>query len=385
MAHALTLTAAAALALASAAFAQDTSEAKAAKPDLENQETKTLTIGDKAPSIDIEHWIKGDKVAKFEDGKVYVVEFWATWCGPCKASMPHMTSLQKDYKDYGVTFIGISDEPLETVTKFLDSTDKKSDKKWSDVVGYTLTTDPDKSAKNDYFTAAGQRGIPCAFIVGKDQHVEWIGNPHPESGDNFDKALDAVVKDSWNRDEFKAKWEKQEAERREQMEQQQAQMKEMQPLMQAMQDKDYGKAVELADALLAKDPKNLNVGMTKFMALVRSGDTPKAYAYAQELATAHAEEPMILNAIAWTIVDDEAIKDRNYDLALKYAKQANTLSKESNPAILDTLARCYYEKHDLANAVKYEELAVQNLGSYPNGDEIKATLKKYQDEAKKAG
>lgn len=47
--------------------------------DQEAPETKPLNIGDKAPKLEIEHWLKGDEVVEFEEGKVYMVEFWATW------------------------------------------------------------------------------------------------------------------------------------------------------------------------------------------------------------------------------------------------------------------------------------------------------------------
>jgi len=45
-------------------------------------------------------------VKGFDKDKTYVVEFWATWCGPCKATIPHLTKLQKEHPD--VTFIGVS-------------------------------------------------------------------------------------------------------------------------------------------------------------------------------------------------------------------------------------------------------------------------------------
>jgi thiol-disulfide isomerase/thioredoxin len=365
MAHVLKLTAVAALSLASVAVAQESKEEK---------QSKTMTIGDAAPAINIEHWVKGDKVAAFDDGKVYVVEFWATWCGPCKTSMPHITSLQQQYKDYGVTFIGISDEKLDTVTKFMDTVDKKSGKKWSDVVGYTLTTDPDESVKSDYFTAAGQNGIPCAFIVGKDQHVEWIGHPM-----QIDKPLEAVVKDSWDRAKFKGEWENEQAAGREMM-------KNRQALATAMKEKNWDKAIEILDGTLSKNPKDLAAGMTKFRVLATDANQPeKAYAFAREFGKANADNAMALNAIAWTIVDDAAIKERDLDLALEFARRANAVSDEKDPAILDTLARCYYEKGDLANAVKTQEQAAKNAGSDEMGEEIKANLKKYQDELAKKG
>ena len=60
-----------------------------------------LQIGDAAPELKVEKWVKGDPVTTFEKGKVYVVEFWATWCPPCIKSIPHLTELQKQYKEKG--------------------------------------------------------------------------------------------------------------------------------------------------------------------------------------------------------------------------------------------------------------------------------------------
>src|SRR5262245_10257818 len=68
---------------------------------------KKLSVGDAAPAITVDKWLQGDEVKKFEKDRVYVVEFWATWCGPCIVMMPHMSDLQQQYKK-DVTFIGFS-------------------------------------------------------------------------------------------------------------------------------------------------------------------------------------------------------------------------------------------------------------------------------------
>ena len=58
-------------------------------------EQPTLKVGDKAPPLGKGQWVKGEPVKEFESGKVYVIENWATWCGPCIAAIPHVTEIQK--------------------------------------------------------------------------------------------------------------------------------------------------------------------------------------------------------------------------------------------------------------------------------------------------
>ena len=101
-----------------------------------------LTVGSKAPSIDVEHWLQdGDgkfsHVKEFKSGKVYIVEFWATWCGPCIAAMPHISELQDKYADKGVQVISVSDEDLETVEGFLEKKVRGDSEKTYDCLLYT--------------------------------------------------------------------------------------------------------------------------------------------------------------------------------------------------------------------------------------------------------
>lgn len=169
-------------------------------------QSKLLTIGSEAPALDVEHWVSDGQgffkpVKQFEKGKVYVVEFWATWCGPCIHSMPHLVELQNKYRGQNVQIISISDEPLETVQEFLarETNDLSGEPSTFGALtsAYCLTTDPDGSSQAAYMEAAKQGGIPTAFIVGKDSKIEWIGHPM-----EMDEPLAAVVADSWNRSEF---------------------------------------------------------------------------------------------------------------------------------------------------------------------------------------
>lgn len=138
-------------------------------------------VGDPAAPLAVKEWVKGKSV-DVKDGKnVYVVEFWATWCPPCRTSIPHLTEIQKKFKDKGVVVIGVSTEKLDTVKKFVE--------KQGDNMNYTVAIDDGGKTSKGYMTAYNQNGIPHAFIVGKDGNVVWHG--HPMSG--LDKAIEKIV------------------------------------------------------------------------------------------------------------------------------------------------------------------------------------------------
>ena len=333
-----------------------------------------LTIGDKAPAIEISHWIKGDAVTKFEKDKVYVLEFWATWCGPCVAGMPHLSELQKKYADKDVTIIGVSNEELETVTEFLTKKHEKEGKTHNDRTEYTLATDPDKSADNDYMKAANQNGIPTAFIIGKSGKIEWIGHPM-----GMDDALAAVVKGTWDRKPFKKEFEK-----RQELEKKLEAIREK--ISKNWKSEDWAAAIKAVDEHLALDEGNTQLQVMKFVLIAgKQGEYERAYKYAAMAVEEAWDNGHTLNAWAWTIVDEEDLEKRDLELAMKAAKRANKLTEGKDAAILDTLARVYYEKGNLKEAIKYQRKAVDSLVGEggPMAEGITRALKKYEDEADK--
>lgn len=144
----------------------------------------TLKVGDKAPALKVGKWVKGDPITKLDPAKVYVIEFWATWCGPCKQSIPHLTELAKKYKGK-VTFAGISVWERGDVPAFVKSMGAKMD--------YSVATDASNDhMANAWMAAAGEHGIPSAFVVGKDNKILWIGHPMDPRRD-LDKVLGEVI------------------------------------------------------------------------------------------------------------------------------------------------------------------------------------------------
>ena len=66
----------------------------------------TLKVGDPAPKLDVGEWVQGGPIKDLEKGKAYLVEFWATWCGPCRVSIPHLNEIHTKYKGKDLVVIG---------------------------------------------------------------------------------------------------------------------------------------------------------------------------------------------------------------------------------------------------------------------------------------
>ena len=147
-----------------------------------------LKPGDPAPPLAVSTWLRGAEVSRFEPGKVYVVEFWATWCGPCRQIMPHMGDLQDEYRDKGITFIGFTSEANDKEEKVNAFIAKQGAK-----LGYTFAWGSGSETHNAYMKASGQNGIPCSFVVNKEGKIAYIGHPL-----FLDYVLPKVLDGSWD-------------------------------------------------------------------------------------------------------------------------------------------------------------------------------------------
>ena len=110
--------------------------------------------------------------------------FWATWCPPCKRSIPHLTELQKDLGGNGLQIIGISDEPVDLVSNFVKEKGSSMD--------YTVATEKKDAhtVHERWMKAAGKDTIPTAFVINRAGKVVHIGNPLE---DNFDRIVKMTV------------------------------------------------------------------------------------------------------------------------------------------------------------------------------------------------
>lgn len=340
--------------LALPAAAQDGGTAAPAKAP-EKAKPK-LGAGDKAPALSIAKWLKGSPVESFESGKIYVVEFWATWCGPCRVSIPHLTELQKKFADKNVTIIGVSAEDEEKVVA--DFVSKQGDK-----MDYVVAWDREGATDKAYMAASGQQGIPTAFIVGKQGTIEWIGHPM-----EMDDVLAKVVDGTWDAKSY--------------AEQQRIVQDLMKEFQKAGRNGDVDKLVAVAKQGLEKAPKQAGrMVMIAFSQQLAAGKIEAANAWAKELtAGAMKDDPMILNGIAWSLVDPQApVQGADLDAALAAALRADELTQNKDPQVIDTLARVYFKKGDKAKAIELQTKAVE-LAPEDFKEELEKSLKEFKGE-----
>ena len=319
-------------------------------------EKATLKVGADAPPLAIAKWVKGDAVT-LEKGKIYVVEFWATWCGPCIRGMPHLSELQEQYKGK-VTFVGVTKEDPNNA---LDAVEKMVQEKGPGM-GYTVAWDDAGKTYAAYMDASGQRGIPRSFVVDGNGKIAYIGHPV-----TLDFVLSRVAAGTWNAEKGVAELG--------------AAFKRGQELF------DMDRTMTL-QALPAFEKEHPDVAIAfesaKFQLFLLSRKTEAATALGAKMMEKGVKynSPNLLNEVAWTIVDPELdVPNRDLDLAMKAAEKAVELSK-GDAAIIDTLARVYHWRGDLEKAIELQTKAVEKAqgGDPDNLISLQETLDQYKAE-----
>ncbi|MEO1584915.1 MAG: redoxin family protein [Planctomycetota bacterium] len=278
-----------------------------------------LTVGDRAPELKVASFIKGAPISEFEEGSVYLVDFWATWCGPCIASIPKLTEMQEKYADDNFTVLAVSvlerpegDALIEHVSGFVEKRD--------DEMRYTIAVDDDGAMADSWLRASGQQGIPTAIIVGRDGNVAWVGYGTDPS---LPGVVDDIVNDRW-------------------------------------------------DMAEAREAPMQRAWYAHFMK-VAGTDTDRATRLAAALFDeGKLTDPAALNGVAWRIVENEGWSEAAAGVARDMATDALRRMNKDDASTLDTLAWAYYRLGEYDNAIETQERAVANAGD----GQLKAELAK---------
>ena len=120
----------------------------------------------KAPNFVVEKWLTPQPST---DGKFILIDFWATWCGPCKQAIPHLNGLHAKYKDQ-VVFVGLSDETEREVRQLS-----------SPQIDYSVAIDTEHRMKSEIKVT----GIPHVILIDPHGYVRYEGHPNYLTDQNF--------------------------------------------------------------------------------------------------------------------------------------------------------------------------------------------------------
>jgi thiol-disulfide isomerase/thioredoxin len=121
--------------------------------------------------------IKADyiKTAPVTAGKPVMLEFWATWCGPCVASIPHINEIHKKFEPKGLVVIGLTQESNSEIRSFVRKNKME----------YHVATDKGGKLNKEL----GVVGIPHSVLLSKTGEVVWEGHPGSLTDAVIEKAM----------------------------------------------------------------------------------------------------------------------------------------------------------------------------------------------------
>ncbi|MBL8862209.1 MAG: TlpA family protein disulfide reductase [Planctomycetes bacterium] len=362
--HARSFALATLTALAAATLVPARSQAAPALPVQEPAATK-LKIGDPAPALVVESFVKGTPVTALEKGRVYLIQFWAPWSPASVEQLVLLSEVQKTFADQGLVVLAVASTDVTGTT--LEKVQAKLAEK-GDALKIPVAWDKGSTTKDAFLKAAGRTQLPCAVIVDKEGRIAFVEDA--QRGLRFLEDILAGQHDAAALTAWHAK-----AARRTQTKS---------SLDTAIQARKWAEVVPLCDDLLEVDPIEYGgYAQARVLAQWKSGAPDKAVAWARAwIEAAGKASPEGLNAVAWTLVDPaDPFPSPDLDLAMRAAVRSAELTRHEDGAILDTLARVHFLKGDVAKAVEIQKRALVKLkpSQAQFKGQLEAALKEYED------
>ena len=313
-------------------------------------------IGDAPPPLAVSEWVKGKPVDLLKElGKrVFMVEFWATWCPPCKMSVPRLTELQNKYeKDLtiiGVTAIDDRGNSRRAIRRFV--------KDQGDNMSYSVAIDEDSATWQSYMGLMA--GIPHAFVVGREGKVVWQGSPlEPD----LDRIIGEIVAGTYDAESAIL------AEKV---------AKRFDTMNFAVQMGHWSAVWDMAVGILQLDPAN-NLAMEYLLGLYVQGQrSHEAYrAWAESHIEKHRNNALVMQRITDCLCANPDIARRTPDLALQAGLAAYEASDRRAPEAIAAYARALYQIGRLDHAIRLQQEAV-SAASSENRNELQGVLEYYE-------
>ena len=310
-----------------------------------------LEVGDPAPDIAVTKWVSKTPVTLASaKGKLLVVEFWATWCGPCKMTIPHLNTLHAKYQDKQVVFAGITREKEAIVLPFIKETP----------MHYHVGIDGETTTHAAYMK--GVPGIPHAVVVDGTGKVAWQG--HPMGG--MDAVIEQLLAGTFDPQRAKTL----------------ASLR--QKLQAAYRSRSIEKVLAVLDETIQAVPDDPEAYRAKRRLLIRQKKHDEADALLLAMTKACATDADVVAEVATVLATRPDLERRNMPQALTLAHQAVTLTEGKDADTLAVLARVHYELGHLATALATAEKAVA-VATGTGVDALKARVGFYRAELARRG
>ncbi|MCK1745234.1 TlpA family protein disulfide reductase [Bradyrhizobium sp. 139] len=348
---------------------------------------KVLRVGSPAPSIKVEDWLRGQPVTKFEPGKVYIIEFCATWCGPCIASMLNLVILQSKYRSNGVEVVGIAaHEQASTADEARASLDAWLTKSLP-TLNFAIAFDYSGEMNKLWMDPSFSVGIPSSFVVDRDGRFAFIGHPT-----QLDNALPKILNGSWAlSDEAKAL----DAERITTGRRRKRELSQKRALVEpifarleaAMNSKDWAAALSGVEEALAAMPDDVTFrGLHAELLLHKIRDMRTGLAVLRQLVRdAIDKKSVVWMSVAIRQLFDPAKDYSGFPHAERFAMgrdlsehilAANPPQGSEGAKFLSygAVAQYYYETGNRDRAIELVEVALKWLDAAPASDVAKRDL-----------
>ncbi len=294
-----------------------------------------LEVGDDAPPLRVKSWIGGTPVTpEASKGKILVVDFWASWCQPCRQTAARLNRLHKKHADKGVLFVGITEEDEATAKKFMATV----------AMDYHVGLDDDGKTNDAYMK--GVAGLPHTFVVDREGRVAWHGHPLTR----LTRVVEELAANKFDLARAKKLI---------------ALRDKLTPFLRA---RDNDKILETLDEAIKQVPDDPDAYRLKRAILRDQGKADDTWPILLAMAQACPTDTEVLIEAALALGTTGELEHRDLPKALAFALQAAKAADPTEPGPLAVLARIHYE---MGHATLAAEAAAK-AAPLAEGDERKA-------------